>query len=210
MPEEGETIQVRKGPLSLVLRKERGALCLLTHQGDQEKRHLLGLPKAGHLELQARAPEHRIQVNISDAMTLAPGGRIRGYVAVALPHRLVWRRPDGKAEPLLDVLPRELKTSWLGEESGTGTGSGGGYVHETESAFHLQRNEVRADILAMVPVLLVNACERTLSPVKVTITLRDRDLREVGDAIVASPRRLSFGDHDQVAETIRPLPRQTA
>jgi len=204
IPEEGQTVRISKGPLSLVLRKERGALCLLTHQGDQEKRHLLGLPKAGHLELHARAPDHRIQVHVSDAMTLAPGGRIRGYIAVALPHRLVWRRPNGKIEPLLDVLPRELKTSWLGE------GSGGGYIHETESAFHLQREEVRADILAMVPVLLLNACERTLSPDTLTISLRDRDLREVGDAIVASPRRLSFGDHDQVEETIRPLPRQSA
>jgi hypothetical protein len=105
---------------------------------------------------------------------------------------------------LLEVLPRDLKTSWLGE------GTGGGYIHETESAFHLQRNEVRADIFAMVPVLLLNACEHTLSPVELTVSLRDRDLREVGDAIVASPRRLAFGDHDQVQETIRPLPRQSA
>jgi hypothetical protein len=204
IPQEGQTVKVSKGPLELVLRKERGALCLLTHEGDHEKRHLLGLPKSGHLELHVRAPEHRVQVHVTDAMTLAPGGRIRGYVAVALPHRLIWRRPNGKAEPLLDVLPRELKTSWLGE------GSNGGYIHETESAFHLHRDEVRADILAMVPVLLLNACERTLSPVKLTISLRDRDLREVGDAIVASPRRLSFGDDDQVEEKIRPLPRQSA
>ncbi|MHC4814039.1 MAG: hypothetical protein ACYTKC_19965 [Planctomycetota bacterium] len=204
IPEEGQTVRISKGPLNLVLHKQRGALCLLTHEGEHEKRHLLGLPKSGHLELHARAPEHRIRVHVTDTMTLAPGGRIRGYVAVALPHRLVWRRPNGKAEPLLEVLPRDLKTSWLGE------GTGGGYIHETESAFHLQRNEVRADIFAMVPVLLLNACEHTLSPVELTVSLRDRDLREVGDAIVASPRRLAFGDHDQVQETIRPLPRQSA
>ncbi len=202
-PEEGQTVRVTKGPLDLVLRKERGALCLLTHRGKNEKRHILGLPKAGSLELHARAPEHRILVHITDAMTLAPGGRIRGYLTVALPHRLVWRRPDGKTEPLLEVLPRELKTSWLGE------GSGGGYIHETESAFQLRRHDVQAEILAMVPVLLLNTCERALSPVKVTIGLRDRDLRVISGAIVASPRRLSFGNRDQIEETIRPWPART-
>jgi hypothetical protein len=204
IPAEGETVRITKGALSLVLRRERGVLCLLTHQGDGERRHLLGLPRAGELELLARAPEHRIRVAISDALTLAPGGRIRGYVAVALPHRLVWRRTNGEAEPLLDVLPRELKTSWLGE------GQDGGYIHETESAFHLQRHQVQADILAMVPVLLTNASDHAVSPLALTVSIRDRDLREISDAIVASPRRLTFGDGDQVEETIRPLPRQSA
>ncbi len=204
IPGEGETVRINKGALSLVLQKQRGALCLLTHQGESEKRHLLGLPKAGQLELHARTPEHRIRVRVSDAITLAPGGRVRGYVAVALPHRLIWRRPNGRAEPLLDILPRELKTSWLGE------GKDGGYIHETESAFHLQRDEVRADILAMVPVLLLNTCEHAVSPIALTVSLRDRDLREVGDAIVASPRRLTFGNNDQVEENIRPLPRRSA
>lgn len=204
IPQEGQTLRVGKGPLHIVLRRERGTLCLLTHQGEHEKRHLLGLAKAGHLELHTHAPEHRVRVHITDVMTLAPGGRIRGYVAVALPHRLVWRRPNGKVEPLLEVLPRELKTSWLGE------GSGGGYIHETESPFHLHRHDVRADILAMVPVLVVNACERALSPVTLTISLRDRDLHQVGEAIVAAPRRLFLGDQDHVEETIRPLPGKSA
>ena len=210
LPQEGETTRIQKGALSLLLRRERGALCLVTrerpHDGgeEQEKLHYLGLPKHGELQLLARAPEYRVRVRVRDQLTLAPGGRIRGYVAVPLPHRLVWKKPNGRLEPLLDVLPRELKTSWLGE------GAGGGYIHEVESSFHLHRHQVRADTLAMVPVLLLNTCDHALSPAELTLSLRDQDLRVLGGAIIASPRRLVFGDDDDVQETIRPLPRQSA
>lgn len=205
LPEVGEECTFRKGPLELLLRRQHGGLCLITpNEGAQEKRHYLGLPDGGWLELHTRPPAFRVRIRLVDPITLAPGGRLRGYVRVPLPQRLVWCRADGRQEALLDVVPQELQTSWMGE------GADGGYLHETDSEFRLERRALPAETLALVPVFLINHCEHSVSPEHITVSLRERDIRELDRQLVAAPRRLEFGIADQVEERIRPLPRRSA
>ena len=204
IPPIGEKAVFRKGPMELLLENHRGGLCVLTPHPDRPQRQFLGLPQAGSLELAVRAPEHKVKILLRDRLTLAPTGRLHGYLTVPMPHRLLWRRPNGSAEPLLEVAPKELQTSWLGE------GPQGGYVHECESSFHLDRHGITADTLAIVPVLLLNHSEHTISPESLTLSIRDRDLREVDGQIVISPRRLRFDDADSFDEEIRTIPRRSA
>lgn len=204
LPAVGETAVFRKGPLELRLENHRGGLCVLTPHPQHPQRHYLGLPRDGSLELTVRAPEHRVRVHLRDRLTLASGGRLHGYVTVPLPHRLVWCRPNGSAEPLLEVAPKELQTSWLGE------GPDGGYVHESESSFHLDRHGIAADTMAIVPLMLWNFGDQTITPENLTVSIRDRDLLELDGQIVIAPRRLRFGAEDQVVEQIRAIPRRSA
>ena len=204
IPAVGERAVFRKGPLELLLENHRGGLCVLTPHPQRPQRQYLGLPRTGSLELSVRAPEHKVRIMLRDRLTLAPGGRLHGYLTVPMPHRLLWRQPNGSGEPLLEVAPKELQTSWLGE------GPEGGYVHECESSFHLDRHGVAANTMAIVPVLLMNHSDHTISPEFLTLSIRDRDLREVDDQIVIAPRRLRFGDEDQVDEEIRAIPRRSA
>ena len=204
IPEVGATTKFTKGPLELQLEHQRGGLCLVLNDLDTPRRHFLGLPRRGVLELHVRAPEHRIRVHLEDRLTLASGGRLRGYVRVPMPHRLVWRRPDGKTESLLDVSPRELRTSWLGE------GPDGGYVYDTDSLFHLDRHGIPAHTVALVPIVIANHSEDTITPEDLTISIRDRDIRQLEGQIITSPRRLCFGDRQRVDEKIRALPRKSA
>ncbi|MCA8957212.1 MAG: hypothetical protein KDC87_14145 [Planctomycetes bacterium] len=207
IPAVGESADLRKGSLELRLEHHRGGLCVLVPQPDAEglpRRNFVGLPRRGALELAVRAPDYRVRVRVLDRLTLAPEGRLRGYVTVPMPHRLLWVRPDGRREPLLEVVPKELKTSWLGE------GELGGYVHDTESSFWLSRREVAADTVALIPVVLWNQTLHTITPEELTVSVRERDIREVDGQIVTAPRRLCFGAPERVDERIRALPRKSA
>ena len=108
-------------------------------------------------------------------------------------------------EPLLreDALA-ELRGAVLGE------GVDGGYVHETQSPFHLDRRELRADTVALVPVVIWNHCDHAISPDGLTISVRERDIRQIDGQIITSPRRLHFGEEEKVDERIRSLPRRSA
>ncbi len=204
LPAIGEKAAFRKGPLELRLENHHGGLCVLSGRAESEQRHFLGLPEAGQLELLVRAPEHRVKVLMRDRLTLASGGRLHGYVTVPMPHRLVWRSAKGAVEPLLEVAPKELAMSWLGE------GPEGGYVHDCGSSFHLERQGICADTMAIVPVVLWNDGEHMITPESLTLSIRDRDLREFDGQIVTSPRRLRFVDGGPVSEEIRGIPRRSA
>ena len=96
IPRVGEATSIKKGPLELRLEHHHGGLCLLTPHSRAPKRHFLGLPPDGWLELAVRAPDYRIRVHLRDRLTLVSGGRLRGYVTVPLPHRLSWCSDSGR------------------------------------------------------------------------------------------------------------------
>lgn len=204
VPAVGEQATIQKGPLKLILRHEHGGVCLLTPHPERPQRHVLGLPGEGWLELAAHAPEYRVRVHLTDRMSLAPGGRVHGYLTVPLPHRLSWCRSNTRKDALLEVAPKELRTSWLGE------GPDGGYQHETESAFHLTRRGLAAETVALVPVFVANHTGAVVSPEVLTVSLRDRDMRELDGQIITSPRRLQFDEPGRPDEVIRALPRRSA
>lgn len=199
LPLPGETVRVERGRLHLLLEHKRGGCLLVSHDGVRSRRYWLGLPSNGTLELRVRPPDHRVQVSVVDILCLAPGGRLRGYVVVPVVHRLVWVRPDGAAQALVDLPPPDLETAWLGE------GEGGGYAHSTTSPFFAERRGVEADLSSLVPVSVRNDSDLVVRPPHLAITLRERDLLSVDGRIMAAPRRIVFISEDRQRELVRAL-----
>ena len=202
IPHLGQTQRLQLGDLQLVLERVRGALALCAHDGVQARTHLLGVPAGGTLEVVACAPRHPVRVGLREAVTLAPGARIRGYVVVPLPRRLVCRRGEGREDVLLEVVPADLRTQWLGE------GSAGGYAHRSASSFLRVVNGHGPAHDALVPVTATNAGSQAVTLGQLVLQLRDRDLRELRGRIVAAPRRLRFTNDGTGDETVRGWPRR--
>jgi hypothetical protein len=199
LPAVGDTTRIERGRLHLLLEHRRGGYLLVSHDGVASKRYWLGLPSVGTLELRVRPPDHRVQVSVQEMICLAPGGRLRGYVAVPILHRLVWVRTDGLALPLVDLPPADLHTAWLGE------GALGGYAHSAASPFFADRFGVEQQHKSLVPVCVSNRSEVVVRPPHLAITLRDRDLFALGGKILAAPRRIVFSSDDRQQERVRPL-----
>ncbi|MEZ5967292.1 MAG: hypothetical protein R3F56_25875 [Planctomycetota bacterium] len=200
LPGPGETTRVERGRLHLLLEHKRGGYLLVTHDGVRSRRYWLGLPASGTLELRVRPPDHRVQVNVQEVLCLAPGGRLRGYVAVPVLHRLVWVRPDGSAQALVDLPPPDLQTAWLGE------GEGGGYAHSAASPFFVERRGIDHELASLVPVSVRNDSDVVVRPPHLAITLRERDLLALDGRLLAAPRRIVFTSEQHQRELVRPLP----
>jgi hypothetical protein len=200
LPPPGATARIERGHLHLLLEHRRGGYLLVTHDGVTSRRYWLGLPAAGTLELRVRPPDHRVHVQVQEMLCLAPGGRLRGYVTVPMLHRLVWVRPDGQAQAMIDLPPADLQTAWLGE------GDLGGYAHSAASPFLADRRGVDTEVRSLVPVSVHNASEGVVRPPHLAITLRDRDLFAVGGRLLAAPRRIVFRSEDRQQERVRPMP----
>ena len=199
LPAVGDTTRVERGRLHLLLEHRRGGYLLVSHDGVHSRRYWLGLPSAGTLELRVRPPDYRVQVQVQEVICLAPGGRLRGYVAVPLLHRLAWVRPDGQAQALVDLPPADLQTAWLGE------GELGGYAHSAASPFFADRRGVEQQQKSLVPVCVSNSSDVVLRPPHLAITLRERDLFAVGGRILAAPRRIVFSSEEHQQERVRPM-----
>ena len=196
VPRSGHASRVRKGQLEVVLKQGSSGYILVTHDGYQGRQHLLGLPEEGNLWLVARTPEHRVVVELEDPRAVAPGARLRGYVAVPLPHRVAWTG-GGEEKSLLEILPRDMETRWLGEEQG--------YEHRVVSKFYSASAVPGEPTTALVPVVLQNRRPQSVVPRELVVHLQDRDLHVVRGRIVAAPRRIVFTDNG-TEEHVRWLP----
>jgi hypothetical protein len=135
-----------------------------------------------------------VEVQLLESLTLVPGGRLRGYVRVPLPHEVTWRGHNGSGLAVAELLPPGLKTAWVGREDG--------YRQQVASRFFLDLTGREGEASAMVPLVLRNASSRAVSPAAVTVRLRDGDLRELRRRIVAAPRALVFSGGDRVEECV--------
>jgi hypothetical protein len=200
LPRPGQTVRVERGRLHLLLEHKRGGFLLVSHDGVHGRRYWLGLPSSGTLELRVRPPEHRILLQVQDMLCLAPGGRLRGYVAVPVLHRLVWVRPDGAAQPLVDLPSPDLQTAWLGE------GEAGGYAHSAASPFFADRRGIDIGFSSLVPVCVRNDSPAVVRPPHLQVTLRERDLMALDGRLFAAPRRIVFSSEERQREQVRALP----
>lgn len=195
VPGPGGATHLQRGPWQFVVERCRGGLELLAHDGRGKQRWLVGMRGDGVLEVWARAPRRPVHVRLDDALTLAPRGRLRGYIAVPLPHEVVWRQVDGVREAIAELTPRTLQTAWHGPQIG--------YAHEVASRFFLDVTASREEGAAMVPVVLHNASERPVAPETVWLGVHAADLRELRGRIVAAPRALLFFGPEQALERIK-------
>lgn len=196
VPGPGRACKVQKGRLQIVLEQGRSGYTLVTHDGDAGRRYLLGVPDVGQLWLLAAAPPHRLVIELRDTVALAPGGRLRGYAAVPLLHRVVWASEMGVEKSMVEILPRELTTSWLGDE--------GGYEHRVVSRFYSARAVPGEPTMALVPLVLCNRSRESVVPAEAVVHLQDGHLHVLRGRIIAAPRRISFtenGTEEQVRWT---------
>lgn len=197
LPERGEATRLRCGGFEIVLERVRGGLLLLVHDGQEAQRHYLGVPRDGALALEATAPEHRVQVRLADSVRVAPGGRLCGYIELPLPHRLVWLPPEGRPQPLVEIVPRELRMAWVEDEHHQG------YVHCTESVFLQHVEAVEPGAGAVVPVALCNRGTEVVAPAELLLSLRRRELRSGRGRVLAAPRRVVFDGGERPREYVR-------
>lgn len=180
-PADRAATRLALGRHELVLEQQRGTFSLLWNDGCRARRFVLGLPPAGHLTVQLRAPAQPIVLATREPLVLAPGARCRGYVQVPLLPTVVWHDDAAVAHALVELRPDDLTAEW--DEAR-------GHTLHAESTWH-SRFPVRIDEpMAIVPLRLRNATRDVLSAASLPIVLRQGDLQSCRGALVARPRRL--------------------
>ena len=197
LPARGEVRRLQRGRWQLIVEHGRRGLAVLAHDGRRSQRWWVGAPPEGELEIGVWTPRFPVRVTLTDLVTLASGGRLRGYVDVPLPYRVGVRLPNGEIEPLAELVPQSLQTSWLGQQVG--------YVHEVRARFALDMGGLGGDGDVVIPVSLRNATAGAITPEAVTLHLEHRELRELRARIVAAPRTLTFRGDELPRETVRPF-----
>lgn len=185
---------MEKGPWQVVVERGRSGVTLLAHDGRAQRRWFVGAPEGGVLDLRVRVPRYPVQVRLLETVTLVPGGRLRGYVSVPLPHEVMWRGHNGSPLVVAELLPSGLKTAWVGGEDG--------YEHRVESRILLDLAGPEGEASAMVPLVLRNMSSQVVSPAEVTVRLRRGDLRQLRRRIVAAPRALVFTGEGEAEELV--------
>ncbi len=183
LPARGSNARVRVGSSELVLEHVRGGFSLLWSDGREARRHALGLPGDGELVLQLCLPRLPLCVVTRDVLTIAPRGRLRGYVQVPLVPTLVFRGRSGEAHTLIELPSRELAAEW--DEAN-------GHSFRVSSPWHVRFPMRSGEPRVVVPMWLHNVSPGVLSPAFLPLQLRDADLHELRGSIVARPRRLQW------------------
>jgi hypothetical protein len=197
-PALGSAVRIPVGRHTLVLEAARGCHSLLWTDGVTARRHVLALPRDGHLTLQLRVPSSTVFVATRDVLLLAPRARLRGYVQVPLVPTVVWHDSAATSHVVLELRPRELAAEW--DEVL-------GHTLHASSAWHT-RFPVRSDEpRVVVPLHVRNDSNTVLSPPALAVQLGAAELRSKRGSIVVPPRRLVWTDtwHDVRR---RPLDRQ--
>lgn len=199
-PTRGRATRIQLGRQELVLEAVRGGYVLLHHDGSAARRWSLGIPANGDLALVLRAPAHPLRITVRDSVTLAPRGRLRGYLTVPLVPTLLFcphaatsdstRDAPTAPEPsqeseLVTLLPATLAAEWRDE-----TGCVQCCASQWLWRFPLPTDEPRA----VVPIVLRSRASRPWTPTELALQLTDRDLHELRGSLVANPQRIDCDD----------------
>ena len=189
-PGRGSSARVQIGSNELVLEHVRGGFSLLWSDGREARRHAIGLPAHGELTLQLRLPRLPVRVVTRDMLTLAPQGRLRGYVQVPLVPTLMFRDGLGTTQTLIELPPRELAAEWDDQA---------GHTYRVSSPWHVRFPMRSGEPRVVVPAWLHNCSTEVLSPAQLPLQLAVEDLHELRGSVVAQPRRLRWNGVDFVA-----------
>ncbi|MBZ0150873.1 MAG: hypothetical protein K8J09_05020 [Planctomycetes bacterium] len=183
LPERGGSSRLQFGSNDLVLEQVRGGFTLLWSDGREARRYAFGFGTDGELTLELRAPELPLWVTPRELLAIVPGARWSGYVQVPLVPTLIWRRGGGPPQSVVVVHARDLATEWDEAQ---------GYRCLAPSALYVRFPMRSGEPRAVVPLRITNRSQEVLSPAAIPLRLADADLHELREAIVCSPRRLSW------------------
>lgn len=184
-PQRGSSTRVRLGANELVLEAVRGGQSLLWSDGREARKFALGVPTAGDLWLELRAPQAPIRVALREVMAVVPGGRLRGYLQVPLVPTVVWRTVDSAPLTVVELLPRELAAEW---------DDAAGATCCCTSSLHVRFPMRSGDPRAIVPVVVRNLGRDLLSPPHLPVQFRDAELVALRGCLAVAPRRLLWND----------------
>lgn len=185
LPPRGGATRLRLGGSDLVLEAVRGGHSLLWSDGRQARRYLLGLRPGEALCLRWRVPRLPLRCVPREALTLAPGGRLCGYILVPLVPTLERAGVAPDVRTLVEVLPTELSAEWHEEAGHTFCCSSPWFVR-----FPPRSQEPRA----IVPLRLYNPSSAVVSPASLPVPLRDDELQGLRECVVVHPRRCIWRD----------------
>jgi len=174
-------------------RRAEGVACVaveesLAYEG------LLGLPEDGLLRIEPVLPRHALEVRITSNLVLAPGSRVKGWLALPVEQRISFVDGDG-AQQLLVLEESRLRTGWR---------DGSGYYHPWTSGFHLQP---RKDLgrRAWVRTFIRNRAADVIEADLCRLALGDLDVEVLRGLAIGPGVHWSFGIGGGVR--VRPVPR---
>lgn len=204
LPMGGASTRLSLGRREFVLERRRGGYALLSLDGSEARTWWLGLPREGELEVHLRVPRLPLRLSLRETLVLAPGGRVRGYVAIPLVPTLCWRstrgapRDPGRApEVLAELLPTAFEAEW---DDATGE-----CIQRAEVALLQRLLPPSAEPQAVVPLVVSNAGEHVHSPGFLPLALRDDELRRARGHWLARARRLRLDQSGRWTTAPRPL-----
>lgn len=183
-PGRAASTRVHLGTSEVVLEAVRGGHCLLWTNGKQSKRFVLGVPDRGALTLELRAPKYPVRVVPRESIAIGPGGRVAGYLQVALTPTLTWSERQGAAGEVLVELPPEDQTAEWEER--------GGFVLHASSPWFVRFPLRNGEPRAIVPIRMVNRTASVQMPPFVEVALRTDELTALRGSVVVAPRRLRW------------------
>jgi hypothetical protein len=178
-PHAGGVTRVRCGPCDGLLERARGGYAFLWSDGRNGQRVHLGVDEAGELALELAPPRSAVRIVLRDPLVLAPGARVRGYVAAPLVPRLLWRDEHGVDHVLREFTPGDLASEW--DERA-------GHVLVATSPWFARFPTRLGDLRAVVPVRLRHGGRAPFEPEWLPIGLAAGDLTELRGALVTRPR----------------------
>jgi hypothetical protein len=179
-PQRGGSTRVQVGNSEAILESTRGGHSFLWTNGRTARRFVLGLPAHGQLNVTLRAPRFALRVVPRELLTLVPGGRVAGYVHVALVPTLSWHDSAARAHTLLELPPEEQAAEWDQDS---------GHVLHAESPWFVRFPLRNGEARAIVPVRVRHRGGDAAQVPHFELSLRDAELRSMRGSIVAAPRR---------------------
>lgn len=189
-PARGAATRVHVGRNELVLERTRGGESLLWSDGREARRFVLGLPSTGALGLELRAPRLPIELVLREALSLAPGGRVRGYVSLPLVPTLVFRDAPTRSRELVQLPPSELQAEWREDR---------GHCYRWATSWLWRFPYRSGEPRAVLPLWVGNRGTELASPGRLTVDFEDQDLHELRGSLVLPPRRIELDDEAGVS-----------
>jgi hypothetical protein len=191
LPPRGGATRLRVGNGELVLEAVRGGHSLLWSDGQKARRYMLGLRRGEPLCLRWRVPRLPLRCMLREAIALAPGGRLHGYIWLPLVPTLERALATPDARILVELLPPELAAEWH---------EASGHAFQFASPWFVRFPPRTGEPRAVVPLRLANPTADVVSPPFLPVVVDDDELHAMRDSVVVRPRRCRWQADGLVAQ----------
>ncbi len=156
---------------------------------------MLGLPENdAELTLEVMPPRYPIELELESHIVLAPGGEVRGWIAVPLETRLLWSGA-GAVDELVRLEPPGLRVGWR---------DGEGYHHPLVARLSKAPRAERGERCLWLRAYFSNRGPETVRPQRCRLSLASIRLRRMRGVVVGPRVTWVFGIRGGVRVTELP------